>query len=145
MTDDATELTKGNTGKTVGILSKFGEGSGAVGSVIAAMGCAMCFPAMASLGAALGLGFLDQWEGLFRTTLMPVFAWLALITSALGWFAHHSALRSLAGMVGPALVLLALYPLFGSPDRNAILYTGLALMVGFALWDIFIRPRGKKA
>ncbi|PHS28466.1 MAG: mercury transporter MerC [Robiginitomaculum sp.] len=130
--------------KTAGLLSKIGESSGALGSVISAMGCAMCFPAIASIGAALGLGFLDQWEGLFLHTLMPLFALLALLANGLGWLAHRSFMRSLIGMLGPALVLLALYPLFGSPNRNAILYSGLALMVSFALWDIFIRPRGKK-
>jgi len=131
--------------KAAGLLSKIGESSGAVGSVISAMGCAMCFPAIASIGAALGLGFLDQWEGLFLHTLMPLFALLALLANGVGWFAHRNLMRSLIGMSGPALVLLALYPLFGSPYRNWVMYTGLALMVGFALWDIFIRPRGKKA
>jgi hypothetical protein len=29
------------------------------------MGCAACFPAIASLGAAIGLGFLGKYEGLF--------------------------------------------------------------------------------
>ncbi len=131
--------------KTAGLLSKIGESSGALGSVISAMGCAMCFPAIASIGAALGLGFLEQWEGLFLHTLMPLFALLALVVNGLGWLAHRNLVRSLIGMAGPVLVLLALYPLFMSDFRNAILYTGLALMVGFALWDIFIRPRGKKA
>lgn len=105
----------------------------------------MCFPAIASIGAALGLGFLNQWEGLFLQKLMPLFALLALLANGLGWFAHRDFVRSLIGMAGPVLVLLALYPLFGSPNGNAILYGGLALMVGFAVWDIFIRPRGKKA
>lgn len=49
----------------------------------------MCFPAIASLGAALGLGFLGQWEGLLINTLLPAFAWLALIANALGWLAHR--------------------------------------------------------
>ena len=129
----------------VSFLSKLGESSGALGSLISAMGCAMCFPAIASLGAAVGLGFLDQWEHLFRTTLMPIFALLALLASALGWFAHRNYVRSLFGMVGPILVLLALYPLFSSSNRNAVLYTGLALMVAFALWDIFFRRKDKKA
>jgi len=126
-------------------LSKIGESTGALGSVISAMGCAMCFPAIASIGAAIGLGFLDQWEQLFRTTLMPIFALLALLASVLGWFAHHNFMRSLFGVIGPILVLLALYPLFSSSSRNTVLYTGLALMVAFAVWDIFFRRRGVKA
>ncbi|PHS24629.1 MAG: mercury transporter MerC [Robiginitomaculum sp.] len=126
-------------------LSKLGESSGALGSVVSAMGCAMCFPAIASIGAALGLGFLDQWEGLFLKTLLPLFTSLAIFANVLGWFAHHQLWRVLMGIVGPILVLLALYPLFSYSGRNSIFYTGLALMVGFAVWDIFFRRRGKKA
>lgn len=37
------------------------------GALVSAMSCAGCFPALGSLGAALGLGFLGQYEGfLFR-------------------------------------------------------------------------------
>jgi mercuric ion transport protein len=101
----------------------------------------MCFPAIASLGAAMGLGFLEQWESLFRQTLMPIFALLAFSAHGFGWFRHHKWRRTLVGMSGPALVLLALYPLFGFEFRNAVLYAGLALMVGYSIWDIFIRRR----
>jgi mercuric ion transport protein len=127
------------------LLSKIGESSGALGSVVSAMGCAMCFPAMASIGAALGLGFLDQWESLFLKTLLPLFASLAILANALGWFAHRQLWRVALGIAGPILVLLALYPLFSYSGRNFIFYSGLTLMVGFALWDIFFRRRGKKA
>ena len=128
----------------VSFLSKLGESSGALGSVISAMGCAMCFPAIASIGAAIGLGFLDQWEHLFRTTLMPIFALLALLASLLGWFAHHNFMRSLFGIIGPILVLLALYPLFSASSRNVVLYSGLAMMLAFAVWDIFFRKKAVK-
>ncbi|VAV93761.1 Mercuric transport protein, MerC [hydrothermal vent metagenome] len=144
MSDQSSSDSNANTEPVTGVLAKIGEGSGALGTVVSAMGCAMCFPAIASIGAAIGLGFLEQWEGLFLRTLMPLFALLALLANAVGWFAHRSLLRALVGISGPVLVLLALYPLFMSDFRNAVLYAGLALMVGFALWDIFIRPRGKK-
>ncbi|MBU2860839.1 Mercuric resistance protein MerC, partial [Acidithiobacillus ferrooxidans] len=35
---------------------------GIVGTIVGSFSCAMCFPAAASLGAAIGLGFLSQWE-----------------------------------------------------------------------------------
>jgi len=66
-----------------------GENLGAFGAVISAMGCAMCFPAIAGLGGLLGLGFLAQWEGLFVNALLPGFAWLMLVLQVLGWFAHR--------------------------------------------------------
>ncbi|WP_456264375.1 MerC family mercury resistance protein [Cupriavidus plantarum] len=45
-----------------------------LGSIASAMGCASCFPAIASLGAAVGLGFLSQYKGLFIRILLPAFA-----------------------------------------------------------------------
>lgn len=91
---------------------RIGDKSGALGAIVSTMGCAMCFPALASIGAALGLGFLSQWEGLFINTLLPLFAWIALGANALGWLSHRQWHRSVAGMVGPAMVLLSLYPWF---------------------------------
>src|SRR3546814_5428171 len=76
--------------KPFGLLTRIGESTGALGALVSAMGCAMCFPAIASLGAAIGLGFLSHWEGLFVNTLLPAFAWLALVINALGWLSHRS-------------------------------------------------------
>ena len=56
------------------IVSRLSEKVGSFGTIVAAMGCASCFPAIASLGASLGLGFLSQFEGLFINTLLPIFA-----------------------------------------------------------------------
>ena len=63
------------------LLTRFGDKISSLGALVSAMGCAMCFPAIASLGAAVGLGFLSQWEGLFVSTLLPLFAWIALTAS----------------------------------------------------------------
>ena len=52
-------------------IKKIGDKFGTVGTVVATMGFAMCFPALAGIDAALGMGFLSQWEGLFITTLLP--------------------------------------------------------------------------
>lgn len=117
-------------------LARLGDKSGALGAVIAAMGCAMCFPALASIGTAIGLGFLNRWEGLLVTTLLPVFAWIALGANAVGWLGHRQWYRSLAGMIGPTVVLLSLYPWFQYGWSTWSLYAGLALMLGVAIWDL---------
>ncbi|RUM94241.1 MAG: mercury transporter MerC [Thiothrix sp.] len=122
------------------VFTRMGEKSGAFGSVVAAMGCAACFPALASLGAAIGLGFLTRWEDLFMTTLIPLFAWIALLASTLGWFSHRQWHRSLLGMAGPTLVLLSLYPWFMYPWFKLTLFAGLSLMVIVAIWDL-MSPR----
>jgi mercuric ion transport protein len=45
----------------VRLITRIGDKVGSLGALVSAMGCAMCFPAIASLGAAVGLGFLSQW------------------------------------------------------------------------------------
>ena len=86
--------------------------AGVVGSVVSAAACPACFPALASLGAAMGLGIFAEYEGLFVTTLLPLFAAVALFANALGWLRHRQWHRSVLGMIGPAIVLAALrlYP-----------------------------------
>nr|WP_284155489.1 organomercurial transporter MerC [Sulfuricystis multivorans] len=114
-------------------INRIGDKAGSLGALVSAMGCAMCFPAIASLGAALGLGFLGQWEELFIGTLLPASAVLLLVVHALGWFAHRQWQRSLLGMLGPVLLLLALYLWFDAK----LIYVSLALMVAVSLWDLF--------
>ena len=63
------------------LITGVGDKTGALGTLVAAMGCAMCFPALASIGAALGLGFLSQWESLFLDVLLPLFAGIALLAN----------------------------------------------------------------
>lgn len=52
----------------MGLITRITDKAGALGTIVSAMGCASCFPALASFGAAIGLGFLSQYEGLFITT-----------------------------------------------------------------------------
>ena len=45
-------------------ITRILDKSGAAGAIVGSFSCAMCFPAAASLGAAIGLDFLSHWEGL---------------------------------------------------------------------------------
>lgn len=116
---------------------------GSLGAVVSAMGCAMCFPAIASLGGALGMGFLSQWEGMFVNTLLPLFAWVALVINALGWFSHKQWLRSVLGVLGPVLLLLSLYPWFQYGWSSYVTYSALGLMVVVSLVDL-VYPANKR-
>lgn len=118
------------------LIPRLADKAGTLGALVSTMGCAMCFPALASIGAALGLGFLAQWEGLFVNTLLPLFAWIALGANALGWLSHRQWQRSLAGIVGPSIVLLSLYPWFQYGWSTWTLYAGLVLMLAVAIWDL---------
>jgi len=110
---------------------------GSLGSITAAMGCASCFPALGSLAASLGMGFLAQYEGIFINTLLPSFAALVLITHVIAFTSHKIWYRGLAGIIGPGLALLTMYPLWFYNWSTYLLYTGLVLMLVVSIWDIF--------
>jgi mercuric ion transport protein len=120
------------------VMTRIADKTGALGSIVSAMGCGACFPALASLGAALGLGFLSQFEVLFVTVLLPLFAALALLANALGWFSHRQWHRSALGMIGPTIVLVAAFT-----GAEKLLYVGLAAMVAVSVWD-FVSPASRR-
>ncbi len=125
------------------LLTRIGDKSGSLGAIVAAMGCAVCFPAIASLGAALGLGFLAQWEGFLLTRVLPAAAWLTLVVHAVGYLQHRHWYRALAGMAGPAAILLILEFYFATPWRADAIYAALALMVIVSAWDLW-RPARRR-
>jgi len=59
------------------LITRIADKAGTFGSIVSAFGCAACFSAIASIGAALGLGFLQDYKGLFISRLIPLFAALA--------------------------------------------------------------------
>ena len=124
-------------------ITRAADKAGVVGTVVSAAACPACFPALASLGAAMGLGIFAEYEGLFMTTLLPLFAAVALVTNALGWLRHRQWHRSLLGMIGPSIVLAALLLFPGQEWFAKLLYTGLVCMVGVSLWDLF-SPANKR-
>lgn len=122
----------------MGPLDAIGNKAGGLGAIVSAMGCGACFPALASFGSAIGLGFLSRYEGLFITVLLPLFASLALLANALGWLKHRKWHRSVLGMVGPVIVLVATFTM-----AEKLLYVGLAAMVAVSIWD-FVSPASRR-
>lgn len=122
---------------------RIGDKIGSLGAVVSAMSCAMCFPAIATLGAALGLGFLSQWEGIFLSTLLPLFAVWVLVLNALGWISHRQWHRSLIGMIGPTFLLLSLYPWFQYGWSSYVTYAALGLMIAVSIWDL-VSPANRR-
>lgn len=118
------------------VTTRFGEKAGSFGALVSAMGCTMCFPAIASLGGAIGVGFLSQWEGLFVNTLLPTFAVVVFIAHGIGGLSHRQWHRSLLGMIGPLLLLLSLYPWFQYIWSTNVTYASLGLMIAVSIWDL---------
>jgi mercuric ion transport protein len=127
----------------MGLITRIADKTGALGSVVSAMGCAACFPAIASVGAAIGLGFLQQYEGLFISRLLPLFAAVALLANVLGWLSHRQWHRSLLGSIGPVIVLTATLLFLGNWWTANLMYVGLAFMVGVSIWD-FASPAHRR-
>lgn len=107
-----------------------------LGAIIAAMSCTACFPALASLASALGLGFLSQFEGVSIHYILPLFALVGLTANIVGG-RRRSWVRMILGIVGPLLVLSAalLMATYGMPTEW-LLYPGLVIMVAVAIWDL---------
>jgi len=122
-------------------ITRLGDKTGSIGAIVAAMGCASCFPVLASLGATIGLGFLSQYEGLFINTLLPIFAVIALAANILSAFSHRRIGRALFGIVGPLMVLATLYLFWTDNWSTYMFYAGLALMLIASIWDLVSPPR----
>ena len=126
----------------MGLGTRIADKTGVLGSIVSAMGCAVCFPAIASLGAAIGLGFLSQYEGLFIRILLPAFAGVALLAQLIGGWQHRRWRRAALGATGPVLVLAAVVVMRASGHRTGwLLYPGLLLMVAVSIWDLLSPPR----
>lgn len=121
-------------------LSVLTEKLGALGAIVSAMGCASCFPVLGSLGAAFGMGFLAQFEGLFINTLLPLFAVIALAAASFAWYGHKQHMRGVLATAGPIMVLATLYLFWTDSWSTYMFYVALLLMFVVAVWDLLSLP-----
>jgi mercuric ion transport protein len=119
-------------GRIIRSLDKIGVG----GVIVAALSCAACFPALGTLAAAVGLGFLGQFEGLAINKLLPLFALAALLVNCFGWYQHRVHYRGALSVLGPTAILATLYPLWTYGWSTYLFYAALALMVLVSIADI---------
>ena len=117
-------------------ISRLTDKLGSVGALAAAMGCAACFPALASLAASLGLGFLSAYEGLFINKLLPLFALIVLFSRLAAWLSHRSTIRMIWGLLGPIMILATLTLFWTDNWSTTLFYTGLVFMIAVSIWDI---------
>lgn len=124
-------------------LTRTADKTGVIGAIIASFGCAACFPALGSLGAAIGLSFLSQFEGPFIRYILPLSALVVLLANLGSGLRHKAWLRLALGVTGPVLVLIAalLMSLRGI-RAEWVLYAGLILMIGVSILDL-VSPPGR--
>jgi mercuric ion transport protein len=96
------------------------EKTATVGALLTAAACPACFPMLAVVGTALGLGIFRAFEGwvfiVFQTLVV-----LALVGTVLSFLRHRRLIPLIVGLSGPLLIFLALY--FGF--NQFLLYLGL--------------------
>lgn len=119
-------------------ITRLGDKAGFGGTLVAAAGCSACFPALAGIGASLGLGFLAQWEGVLVGRVIPVIALLVIFINILGYFSHRQWHRTVLGLIGPVLVIIGARTM-----SEFYLYPGLAFMLGVSIWDM-VSARNKR-
>lgn len=122
------------------VMTRVADKAGALGSIVSAMGCGSLLPGPGQPWRSTPeTRLLEPVSGSGTVTvLLPLFAALALLANALGWFNHRQWHRSVLGMVGPAIVLVASFTV-----AEKLLYVGLATMVAVSVWD-FVSPANRR-
>jgi mercuric ion transport protein len=96
------------------------EKIGTIGAVLAAAACPACFPMLAIVGTALGLGILSPFEG-WVFIVFQILVVVAALGSTLSFLRHRRSLPLIIGVAGAALIFFALYVRFS----QVLLYLGL--------------------
>lgn len=122
----------------LGAIVRFGDRIGFGAVLLAGAGCALCFPALAGIGAAVGLGVLSQWEGVLVAVVIPIVAVLLIAINLIGHMRHRRWRRTALGLVGPILILTGALAM-----REPYFYAGLTILLGVSVWDM-ISSRNKR-
>jgi hypothetical protein len=108
-------------------LDKFG----AVGAILAAAAAPCCFPLLAAIGAALGLGALQAWRGYMDYAIQA----FAVISALGGAFAFRRRRRTWplgVGLASAAVIFFAFYASY----QVALVYLGLAGLAVAAIGNV---------
>ncbi len=104
---------------------------GTLGALLAALACPVCFPKIALIGAALGLGALAPFEGWFAAAAQ-VFLVIAGLGLLVTYRQHRRPVIPVLGWIGVLLVLGALWVRY----VEGIVYAGLAVLVVATVWGM---------
>lgn len=105
----------------------------AIGAVISALFCPICFPALAGIASALGLSFLSKYEGWFLV-LFHIFSLISAFSVWRGYQTYHNRIPLLLSGLGILLIFGALYQLV---PIYALVYIGIILLVGGAFANAY--------
>lgn len=109
---------------------------GAVGAVLAAAAAPCCFPLFASVGAALGLSFLERYESQVMYAIQACV--LVSLIGAVFAYRRHRRIEPLALALVSVSVVFAFY--YGPGDTRWF-YAGLTGLAVSGIWSIFYRTK----
>ena len=112
---------------------------GAVGAIVAAGGCPACFPALAALGSAMGLGFLQQFEEKSLIALQ-ILVFIGLIGNIISYFNHRKIIPLIVGVFSALIIFFAWYIHF----IYALFYLGLIGLFVAAILNIIAKKKCPK-
>ena len=76
---------------------------GSIGAVLAATAAPCCFPLLAAVGGALGLGVLQPYKG-YAAYAIQVLVLLALVGNVIAYRQHRKKFPFTLGVASPALI-----------------------------------------
>lgn len=111
-----------------GIIEKIGS----IGAFFAAAACPTCFPLLAVVGGAFGLGVFQPFEGIVFL-VFKTFVFLALIGNIFSYFKHRKFIPLIVGILSPLLIFSAIYFYF----KPILIYTGLFGLLAASILNFF--------
>ena len=109
------------------LLDKFGS----VGAVIAALACPICFPKLALIGAALGLGVLAPYEQYIALVIQGLFV-LASFGQYVAYRKHGNKWVLSLSITATILMFLAYYVI----PSSILLQLSLGGLVAASVWQV---------
>ena len=109
----------------------FVEKFGTVGAVVAALACPICFPKLALVGAALGLGIFAPYERYIALGVQALYV-IALVGQGLAYRSHRNKWLLSLAVGNTALMFIAYYVI----PSSILLQISLLGLVAASIWQV---------
>ena len=107
-----------------------------IGSLIAAAGCPVCFPALAGLGSALGLGLFARFESQFLI-LMQMLIIVSLFLAFVSYKRTHNKISLAFAVLSGGILFVSWYVYYVA----IIYYMGMFGLIITAGWNFWLESK----
>src|SRR5688572_23834225 len=109
------------------LVQKFGS----IGAALAALACPVCFPKLALIGAALGLGIFAPYERYVAFAVQALFV-VALLGQGLAYRSHHNKWVLFLAFATTALMFVGYYVI----PSSILLQISLLGLIAASIWQV---------